>query len=67
MTADDDLLDTIEEIRAKRFPELPADLVKEIVLIERGDTENRPEAYKRVGQAIDAYLAKTAAAKKPGN
>jgi hypothetical protein len=61
--ADDDLLDTIEEIRTRQFPELPADLIKEIVLIERDYTENRPEAYKRIGQAIDAYLEKKAAAK----
>jgi hypothetical protein len=66
MTPDEELLDTIEEIRKKQFAGLPADLVKEIVLIERDHTENRSEAYKRIGQAIDLYLEQAAAAKKAG-
>ena len=58
MTAEDDLLDTIEEIRKGKFPDIPAELVKEIVLIERDYTDNRQESYKRIAQAIDAYMAK---------
>ncbi len=34
MTGDEELLDTIEEIRKSKFSHLPADLVKEIALIE---------------------------------
>lgn len=56
MTPDQDMLDTIEEIRRKMFPELPADLVKQIVSIEREFTENRQEAFKRISQAIDVHL-----------
>ncbi len=56
MTAGQELLDTIEEIRKQKFSELPAELVKEIALIERDFTDNRLEAYKRITQAIDAYL-----------
>lgn len=66
MTADQELLDTIEEIRKKNFADVPAELVREIVLIERDYTENRQEAYRRVAQAIDAYLEKIAAAKEAG-
>lgn len=62
MTAEHELLDTIEDIRAKQFPELPADLVKRIVVIERDFTENRQEAYKRISQAIEDHLAKKAGA-----
>lgn len=61
MTPDHELLDTIEDIRGKQFPELPADLVKQIVVIERDFMENRQEAYKRISQAIDDYLSKKAA------
>lgn len=56
-TPEQELLDTIEEIRKKRFPEISADLVKQVIGIERDFTENRAEAYKRVTQAIDAHLA----------
>ncbi|MBE0556949.1 MAG: hypothetical protein IH628_06915 [Proteobacteria bacterium] len=57
MTPEHELMDTIEDIRKKMFPELPADLVKQIVTIEEDFTENRQEAYKRISQAIDRYLA----------
>ncbi len=57
MTPEDELLDTIEELRAKAFPALSADLVKQIVLIERDFTENRQEAYKRISQVIEDHLA----------
>jgi hypothetical protein len=60
MTPEQDLLDTIEEIRKGKFPEIPAELLKEIVLIERDYTDNRQEAYKRIAQAIDAHMAKKA-------
>ena len=64
MTAEQELLDTIEQIRKQKFPEVPAALVEQIALIERDFTDNRPEAYRRISQAIDAYLDNTAAAKK---
>ena len=57
MIHQDELLDTIEEIRKNSFPELPADLVKDIVLIEQNFTDNRQEAYKQISSAIDAYLS----------
>ena len=56
-TPEQDLLDTIEEIRSKSFPELDSDLVKKIVLIEKDYTENASEAYKRISEAIDEHLA----------
>ena len=59
MSHRDELLDTIEEIRKRSFPGLPADLVKEIVLIEQNFTNNRQEAYKQIGRAVDAYLERT--------
>jgi hypothetical protein len=64
MMAEQELLDTIEEIRKQKFPEVPADLVEQIVLIERDYTDNRLEAFKRIAQAIDAHLGKMTAAEK---
>ena len=56
MTPEQELLDTIEEIRKKNFPEVAADLVKQLVSIEMDFTDNRQEANKRIAQAIDAHL-----------
>ena len=64
MTPEQELLDTIEQIRRQRFPELPAELVKQIVLIETDFTDNRQEAYKQISRALDMYLGNNAAAKK---
>ena len=64
MTPEQELLDTIEEIRNKRFPEISPELVKQIVQIERDFTENRQEAYKRITHAVDTYLSKTTPAQE---
>jgi hypothetical protein len=56
MTPEQELLDTIEEIRKRNFPEVSADLVKQLISIEMDFTDNRQEANKRVAQAIDAHL-----------
>jgi hypothetical protein len=56
MTPGQELLDTIEQIRKEKCPEVSADLVKQIVMIERDFTDNRQESYKRVSLAIDEYL-----------
>lgn len=65
-TPEQDLLDTIEKIRQQKFPEIPTELVKQMILIERDFTDNRQEAYKRISQVIDEYLDKNAAAEKEG-
>ena len=57
MTPEQDLLDTIEEIRKNQFPDIPAALVKQIALIERDYADNRQEAYKRITQAIDTQMS----------
>ncbi len=62
--AEQELLETIEGIRQKKYDDVPAELVKEIVLIESDFTDNRQEAYKRIAAAIDAHLKKTSEAKQ---
>lgn len=66
MSGDEELLDTIEQIRKDKFSELPAELVKEITLIEANFTDNRQEAYRRITQAIDTYMERLAAEKETG-
>jgi hypothetical protein len=56
MTPDKELLDTIEEIRRKRYPAISADLVKKIVVTEQEFPDDRSEAIRRVSDAIDAEL-----------
>lgn len=66
MTGDEELLDTMEQIRKAKFTDIPAELVKEIVLVEANYTDNRVETYRRLEKVIDAYLEKQAAAKEVG-
>jgi hypothetical protein len=54
--ADDELTETIEAIRQQQFPDVPADLVRKIIDIERDYAEYPAEAYKRMTQAIDNSL-----------
>lgn len=51
-----DLEATVERVRAERFPTLPTDLVATILKIEAECVENRSEATRRVGVAIQAFL-----------
>jgi hypothetical protein len=66
MTGDEELLDTMEQIRKAKFADISAELVREIVLVEANYTDNRVEAYRRLEKVIDAYLEKQAAAKVVG-
>jgi hypothetical protein len=67
MTPEEELLDTIEQLRKAKFPELPSELVKLIVNAERDFTDNRQEAYRRISSAIDEHLAKTQSSTSAGN
>jgi uncharacterized protein involved in exopolysaccharide biosynthesis len=58
MTPDEELLDTIEEIRRDRFPNLSAALVKAIVATEQEFPDNRSEAFRRISDAIDEQLSR---------
>jgi hypothetical protein len=58
MTPEQELLDTIEEIRKRDYPQIPAELVKEIVSVEMAFTDNRQEAFKRISIVIEEHLQK---------
>ena len=55
-TPDQELLDTIEEIRKQKFPELPVDLVKQIVLIA-GSSASKPS--KSFGTTEDETMSES--------
>lgn len=56
----DDLPGTVEEIRAKSYPDIPADLVAKVIAIERDFTDSRTEAAKRIREAIQEHLEREA-------
>lgn len=50
------LLAAVERIRAERFPELPAELVEHLLMIESAHMENRDVAKAQVQTAIDTFI-----------
>lgn len=56
----DDLLDTLESIRSERFPDLPAELIAQIVESEAEHVEDRGPAPRHVETLVDAWLERTA-------
>lgn len=56
-----DLEATVERVRAKHFPSLPADLVATILRIESESVENRADAARRVAAALQAHLDQSGA------
>jgi hypothetical protein len=56
MSEVDDLREVVEELRAERFPELPAALVAEILGIEAEHVEDRGPAPRLVEALIDGHL-----------
>jgi len=59
MTPTSDLLDTIQQLRQEKYPNLPETLVAEIIVAEEESPENRQEALRRIREIIEAYLNST--------
>ena len=54
-----DLLVTLEGLRSTKHADLDAKLVKEVVTAQADFMANPTEAYKRISQAVEAYLSRT--------
>jgi hypothetical protein len=52
----DDLSATVERVRSEHFPDLPKELVAEILVIEGRHVEDRGPAARLVDQAIETWL-----------
>jgi hypothetical protein len=52
-----DLIDTIEELRASKHKDIDTQLVHDIVTSQADFMANPNEAYKRIAQAVELYLA----------
>ena len=53
-----DLQDTIECLRQEKSPDLPGELVCEILQIEANFVHDRTEAVKRIRKAVEEYLVR---------
>ncbi|MDQ3690126.1 MAG: hypothetical protein M3406_08860 [Chloroflexota bacterium] len=56
MTDLDDLVATVEGLRNRDFPNLPAQMVEAILRIEVDHVEDRGPAPRLIEAAIDSYL-----------
>jgi RIO-like serine/threonine protein kinase len=59
----DALIKTVQDLRYKKYPDLPEDLVNEILKIEIECTDDRVEALKRIRLVVENYLNKGATGK----
>ena len=53
-----DLIDTIEALRAAKYAELDPQLVRDAVTAQADFMANPNEAYKRIAQAVEACLSR---------
>ena len=53
----DDLRQTVQDLRAGKYPDLPADLVDEVLAAERQNADDRSEARRAVRQAVTRHVA----------
>lgn len=54
-----ELRNSLEKIRQENYPEIPQELIEELLTIEFENQDDRVEAAKKVLKAIDEYLAET--------
>jgi len=51
-----DLSETVQKLRDEKYPDIPEDLVAEILVVETNFLEARAESSKRIARAVDTYL-----------
>jgi hypothetical protein len=54
----DELTETLNSIREEEFPEIPEELVEEIVKIEHETLEERENTQNRISDVVESYLEK---------
>jgi hypothetical protein len=56
MTEISELKTTILKLREEKYPDLPAELIDEILSIEADWIDDKGQAFRRVAQAVDKYM-----------
>jgi len=51
-----ELIETIESLRAKNFPSLPVELVRRLIEIQYSYLEDDAEASRRIAAEVEQYL-----------
>jgi hypothetical protein len=51
-----DIIETLEKLREKNYPELPADMVRKIVEAEYETLENRSQSRKNVSAIVEEHF-----------
>jgi hypothetical protein len=62
----EDVFAAAEELRAADFPNIPAQLLADILAAEHDNIVNRIAAARAVGRAVDAYLGSAGEAEDAG-
>jgi len=52
----DDLITSVQWLRAEKYPDLPGTLVTQILELEADFLENQAEALKRIAHLVESYL-----------
>lgn len=51
-----DIIETLNSIREEEFPEIPKELVEEIVRIEHETLEERELTQNKISDVVESYL-----------
>ncbi len=51
-----DIIETLNSIREEEFPEIPKELVEEIVRIEHETLEQRELTHDKISDVVESYL-----------
>ena len=51
-----DLSETVQKLRDEKYPDIPEDLVAEILVVETNFLETQAESSKRIARAVETYL-----------
>jgi len=53
-----DLLETLERIRVEKYPDIPAEIIREIAFIQFEHQDNIELRFTKTQKAIDQYITK---------
>jgi hypothetical protein len=53
----EDVFAATEEVRANRFPSVPAELLSAVLAAEQDNLDNRLDGQRAVARAVDSWLA----------
>jgi len=59
-----ELLDVLEGIRQEKYPHIPAEVVREIVIAQYDNQDKRLEARNATNQIVNEFLSKVASAEE---